>query len=132
MTKAFTKNQLVHRIGSWNNRNEFYVTPAVVTGCGQKKMTLVSRENGNCLGRDFRPQENQYGQELVVAGLTDEQALALALELAAQYKQTRLGEMVLSRINSLDAAPAYHARMKQDIAELQSMEPKATVRHFYH
>lgn len=86
----FKKGDTVHYVGptDWEG-GPFRISTATVYSCGKKQMVLVNEAGEKFMGRLFRPQEAQTVQHdgsvtsAVFAGLTDEQAEAKALEVAA-------------------------------------------------
>lgn len=90
MNKAFKKGELVTYVASWDNKGTFYYVNAVVHSCGAKQMVLTDEATGEEMGRHFAP---RIGDAETVSisnwgatfkRMTDEQAEALCLELAAK------------------------------------------------
>lgn len=53
--KTFKKGDLVTYISDWDRKGTVYFIQAVVYSCGKKQMVLTDAENGNEMGRHFKP-----------------------------------------------------------------------------
>lgn len=86
---TFTKGQSVKSIAAWDNIATFVVRDAIIVSCGKKQMALADAHTGAPLGRNFKPQVEQYGSWVVV-DCTMEEAKAIALVKADAYRVERL------------------------------------------
>lgn len=145
--KAFKKGETAIHIGSWNGANTFYFQRVKVESCGAKKMTLSSAETGAMLGCDFYPGLG-FGSHMIIdwekacpsdcprhhvvrsgtfKDMTDEQAEALCLELAASflaYELKNLKSVVEKHVEQY-GEDGYFRSMSKKIAELEAMSPAA-------
>ena len=82
-------------------------------------MILVDGAGKKFQGRSFFPREAQSAHAFVLAGLTEAQAEAKAIELAATYKAAEI-ERHKGLIASYADDPRYVASMAKRLAELEA------------
>jgi hypothetical protein len=80
----FTKGQQVKLIQAWDHYGTTYVRDCVVQACGKKRMVLMDRHNGECVGRNFIPAEKQRSETMVVIVATMEEANERALAISSE------------------------------------------------
>lgn len=96
----FKKSDQVLKITRWNGAGEFYIVAATVVSCGKKQMVLSRSDDATvCLGRNFRPQVEQYDMEEIRADLSPAEAEARALELSAAWIAREIAryDLILTR-----------------------------------
>lgn len=81
----FTKGQPVLYIAPWDDKGNFYGIRAEVHSAGKVRMVLNSRLGG-CLGRNFRPVEDQGAYRRVLANNNETIAASIALESGARQR----------------------------------------------
>lgn len=120
MTKTFKKGQRVVHFGSWDDKGTVYFRQAIVYSCGKKQMILHCEVKGDEIGRHFDPIAAEGVDFGTRPAMTDEEAEALAMELAAAYiaKEAAAAQM---RADKFDQHYR-HLHLKR-IAELH--EPRA-------
>lgn len=131
MKKAFSKGQPVTFISSWDNKGTFYYVHAVVYSCGQKQCVLTNAVTGQEMGRHFTPAvgvpvDGPMRFRGTVARLSDAEAEALCLELAAAYIAFETADYTRRAENASYYGEGYLKGMKARIAELH--EPRAIKR----
>jgi len=108
----FTKGQKVTLFQVWNGQTGSYTfRQAEVYSCGKKQMVLNAAENpADCLGRNFKPSEEQYSGALVLPAVSDAEARAIAFRLSAEHKAREAAryDNILSRTNEL--SNSYYVR----------------------
>lgn len=121
----FKKSQSVLKIGRWNHLGAFYIVPATVVSCGKIQMVLQHAETGECLGRNFKPSIEQYGDCEIRADLTIEQARERALELSAKWIAKDIARMrdAIERAGPV-GGDGYVRKMQANIAELEAASPE--------
>lgn len=122
-TKAFTKGDLVTKISDWDRKGTVSFRHAIVYSCGKKRMVLTDAVTGEEIGRNFRPQVEQYGFDVVVPRLTDEQAIEAGLAMGAKIVARELHQMEVA-IERSGYTPdhGYVRAMRKGIAALH--EPR--------
>lgn len=120
-TKAFTKGQRVTLINSWNGKDIYSVTPAIVHSCGTKQMVLTHAETGEELGRHFRPVRQGWSDEIVLN--VDEDAKAIALELAKAMREKFISDetATIAKYDNGDSAEYWNKR-RAILAEIEARE----------
>lgn len=126
----FKKGDKVHYIGAYNNKGKFGIHALTVYSCGKKQMVLVNAAGEKFMGCHFMPTEIQrmfnvaeteVVMDIVLGGLTDEQAEAKALELAAAYKPRQIRDYN-EKIERWGHNPHYAASMRAEIAAVEADE----------
>lgn len=122
MSKAFTKGQEVTYIAIWNRTGTAYYRNAIVHSCGNKQMVLTDAETGEEMGRHFHPgADRKYGFEQTFPRMTEAEAVAKCLEIAAEYLA---GERArFERCLASGQSEGYNNAVRKDLAALT--EPKA-------
>lgn len=83
MTKAFNKGDEVTYISDWDRKGTAFFRHAIVYSCGKKQMVLTDAETGEEMGRNFTPARAEVGRAGTFTRMTDAEAAAAALTLAA-------------------------------------------------
>ena len=116
----FKKGQKVNLIGSWDRKGRFYIQPAIVFSCGAQRMVLTNAATGDELGKNYKPQREQFGEAVVVPA--GEDAEATAMEMAEAQLARRipaLKECVARNPNE----KGYVKAVEAEIAELLAATP---------
>ena len=135
--KEFKKGQQVVHFASYDRKGTWSFTRATVQSCGEKQMTLVNSETGVMMGRQFRPNsertyEQNYGGKVIVqnwrdvtmADMTDEEAHAMCLELAAVELEAE--RQHFARCLATSTSEGYTKAIEKSQAELH--EPRSMKR----
>lgn len=107
--KAFKKGESAIFIGNWDGESVFYFRRVIVKSCGKVRMTLEDAATGEMMGADFEPSEGftckmgfcdksrgDFRKDFMFCSvgtfkdMTDEEASAICLQLAIEYKQHML------------------------------------------
>jgi hypothetical protein len=127
MTSAFKKGQAVTLFSSWDDKGTIYYRQAVVYSCGQKQMVLTDALTGKEIGRNFRPVVASGAALGTRPRMTDDDAAALCLDLAAAYLADQKASMEHSIAHyARGESDPYTQAMRRGIAALH--EPRS-LRH---
>ncbi len=127
----FKKGDKVHFIRGHHTTSKYWIDALTVYSCGKKQMVLVDAAGKKFAGMAFLPTEIQQtmrcaGSEvvtgIVLAGLTDEQAEAKALEMSAVLKPHLIRDCN-ERIQKHSDSVGYVAAVRRDIATLEAEVP---------
>jgi hypothetical protein len=118
MTKAFNKGDAVTYISDWDRKGSTYYRHAIVYSCGRKQAVLTDAETGEEIGRHFRPECAALGNAGIFTRLTDAEATAAALALAANIiaDETEHYERCLQ----IDASEGYKNAIRKALAALHA------------
>lgn len=124
--REFTKGEKVHYITTWNDKAKVAIYSLTVYSCGAKQMVLVDAAGTKFAGSNFKPQTVQFEASgvvfaIVAKGLTDAQAEAKALELAASMKAYR-ANFINEKI-ARGSEGHYLVHMRKELAEIQADAP---------
>lgn len=81
----FKKSDKVTIFGNWDRKGEVFFRHCVVYSCGKKQMILADAETGEVVGRHFKPVKAEGVEFGVRPAMSDEEAAALCLEIAAAF-----------------------------------------------
>lgn len=84
---AFKKGQAVTEISDWDRKGTVTFRHAVVYSCGKKQMVLTDAETGAEMGRHFRPEIGNDVSGGTFPRMTDDEAVAMGLKIAAAIQQ---------------------------------------------
>ena len=125
--KHFNKGDRVTLVQLWSRTTgAFYSREAVVYSCGAKQMVLTDAETGVEIGRNFRPEPEQYGDGIVIKtpGIAAAREMALAMSadwLVAEIERKR---NAIERTAAQGySSPGYVKAMQDDIDNLLKQVP---------
>lgn len=131
----FKKGQTVIHFSSEDYKGTVSFTRALVKSCGKVKMTLENAETGVMMGTNFRPDTSRFVEttykgktiqnwynDLTMSDMTDDEAVAMCLELAAAELARNLVNLNLK----LTSDAYNHDAVRESIAALH--EPRAVKR----
>lgn len=140
--KAFKKGETAIYIGKWDEASTFYFRRVTVMSCGKVKMTLADHETLKMMGADFSPAEGftsrmgccdksrgdfrkdfMFCSNGTFKNMTDEEARAVCLQLATEYKEYTLDRYKRLAANNPDST-AYNASIMRDHDALLNKVPR--------
>lgn len=125
---SFNKGTTVHFITSWNHAAQIVVRKGKVFSCGAKQMILVDDAGVKFGGRNFLPQQQQYGFGRVFANLNDGQAECIAEAMCEEVRLIEIERCERAIANVRAHAPmggeGYVLSMQYSISELKADEAK--------
>jgi hypothetical protein len=126
----FKKNQEVTVISIWSRgepgagsadyrKVQLSIDDAVVHSCGKQQMILRS-EADTYKGKFFRPQVEQYSVERVLPRMSHEEAVAVAEQLANQFVDREIAQLVNQIERTRDQSEAFRNSLANKLAHYQS------------
>lgn len=142
--KAFKKGETAIFFGKWNSHT-FYFRRVTVMSCGKVKMTLADHETLKMMGCDFQPSEGftsrmgfcdksrgdfrkdfMFCSSGTFKNMSDEDAAAICLQLATEYKAHELDRYKRLAAND-PTSTAYNASIMRDHDALLNKVPRGAV-----
>jgi hypothetical protein len=119
MTKAFNKGDAVTLVSDWDRKGSTYYRHAIVYSCGKKQMVLTDAETGEEIGRHFRPERAELGNDGTFARMTDDEATAAGLVLAVNILARETAQFERCLQDDI-AGEGYKNAIRRSLAQLHA------------